>query len=79
MRREVGPLPIEITENGASYNTAPDAQGKIHDQARIAYLRSHLQVLAQAIHEGVSRCAPTTAGVSWTTSSGQRGIRSASD
>jgi beta-glucosidase len=53
MRREVGPLPIEITENGASYNTPPDAQGSVHDQPRIAYLRDHLQVLAQAINDGV--------------------------
>src|SRR5262249_9035249 len=53
MRREVGPVPIEITENGASYNTAPDAQGRVHDQPRIEYLRSHLKALAQAIHDGV--------------------------
>jgi beta-glucosidase len=53
MRREVGPLPIEITENGASYNTAPDAHGQINDSARITYLRLHLMALAQAIGEGV--------------------------
>ena len=53
MRREVGPLPIEITENGAAYNTAPDPQGRIHDVARIDYLRSHLQALARAIRDGV--------------------------
>jgi len=53
MRREAGPLPVEITENGASYNTEPDAQGSIHDQPRIEYLRSHLQVLARAINDGV--------------------------
>jgi beta-glucosidase len=53
MRREVGPVPIGITKNGASDNTAPDAQGKIHDQPRIEYLRQHLQVLAQAINDGV--------------------------
>ncbi|HEY4342616.1 MAG TPA: GH1 family beta-glucosidase [Steroidobacteraceae bacterium] len=53
MRREAGPLPIEITENGAAYNTAPDAHGQIHDSARIDYLRSHLHALAQAIGDGV--------------------------
>jgi beta-glucosidase len=53
MRREAGPLPIEITENGASYNTSPDAHGQIHDSARIDYLRSHLQALAGAISDGV--------------------------
>jgi beta-glucosidase len=53
MAREVGPLPMEITENGAAYNVAPDAKGQIHDPARIDYLRSHLQALAQAIGDGV--------------------------
>jgi beta-glucosidase len=53
MLREAGPLPIEITENGAAYNAVPDAHGQIHDGARIAYLRSHLQALAQAISDGV--------------------------
>jgi beta-glucosidase len=53
MLREIGPLPIEITENGAAYNATPDAHGQIHDGARIAYLRSHLQALAQAISDGV--------------------------
>ena len=53
MARVTGRLPIEITENGAAYNTAPDSQGHIHDSARIAYLRSHLQALAGAMHEGV--------------------------
>ncbi|HTV78162.1 MAG TPA: GH1 family beta-glucosidase [Steroidobacteraceae bacterium] len=53
MRREIGPMPIEITENGAAYNTGPDSQGRIHDSARIAYLRSHLQALSRAIRDGV--------------------------
>ena len=53
MSQEIGNLPIEITENGASYNNAPDADGRIHDEARIAYLRSHLQELARAIKDGV--------------------------
>jgi beta-glucosidase len=53
MARETGKLPIEITENGASYNVAPDAQRQIHDSARIAYLQSHLRALAQAMRAGV--------------------------
>jgi beta-glucosidase len=53
MRRECGPLPIEITENGASYNTAPDANGKINDMSRIEYLRGHLRAVARAIRDGV--------------------------
>jgi beta-glucosidase len=53
MARMTGKLPIEITENGASYNTAPDPQGRIHDSDRIAYLQSHLLALAQAMRDGV--------------------------
>lgn len=52
MARECNNLPIEITENGAAYNTAPDAQGKVHDAARTDYLRSHLQALHRAIGDG---------------------------
>lgn len=52
MAHETGHLPMEITENGASYNTEPDERGKVHDAARIEYLRSHLQAVAQAIHAG---------------------------
>lgn len=53
MARETGGLPIEITENGASYNTAPDAQGRVPDVARITYLRDHLEAMARAIRNGV--------------------------
>jgi beta-glucosidase len=61
MARETGNLPIEITESGASYNTAPDAQGHIPDALRIAYLRSYLAELARAIHDG----APVRAYHCW--------------
>jgi beta-glucosidase len=53
MGRETEGLPIEITENGASYNTAPDKDGRVRDAARIDYLRGHLQALSRAIQGGV--------------------------
>ena len=53
MAQVTGKLPIEITENGASYNTAPDADGRIRDDARIDYLREHLRMTARAIGDGV--------------------------
>jgi beta-glucosidase len=53
MARETGKLPIEITENGASYNTAPDGSGRIRDVQRIDYLREHLRMMARAIGDGV--------------------------
>jgi beta-glucosidase len=53
MSAHVGNLPIEITENGAAYNTAPDQQGHVHDRKRIVWLHRHLRELARAIHDGV--------------------------
>ncbi len=53
MARETGNRPIEITENGASFNTDPDAQGKTNDLERIDYLRGHLTAMARAMREGV--------------------------
>jgi beta-glucosidase len=53
MAKETGGLPIEITENGASYNTTPDGNGRIRDGARIDYLRGHLAMVSRAIGDGV--------------------------
>ena len=53
MAETTGKLPIEITENGASYNAAPDAHGEIPDGARVAYLRDHLLALSRAMRSGV--------------------------
>jgi beta-glucosidase len=54
MSRFVGEkIPVEIMENGACYNIGPDADGRIRDDKRIAYLKSHLQALNRAIADGV--------------------------
>jgi len=53
MTQTTGALPIEITENGASFNTAPDTNGDIVDTARIDYLREHLLAMSRAIRAGV--------------------------
>ncbi len=53
MSQHVGPRPIEITENGAAYNMGPNAEGRIPDAPRIAYLQSHLRAMARAIQDGV--------------------------
>jgi beta-glucosidase len=45
-------LPIEITENGAAYNTGPDHDGEIPDQQRINFYNSYLHELAQAVADG---------------------------
>ena len=44
--------PLYITENGAAYDDAPDASGRIADQRRIDYLQAHLQAVSNAIEQG---------------------------
>jgi beta-glucosidase len=44
---------IYITESGCSTVDVVDADGRIHDTARIDYLEGHLRALHQAIAEGV--------------------------
>ncbi|WP_320774033.1 GH1 family beta-glucosidase [Streptomyces sp. CRN 30] len=50
--REVPGLPLYITENGAAYEDKPDADGRVHDPERIAYLHGHLRAVRRAIAEG---------------------------
>ncbi|HVK74185.1 MAG TPA: GH1 family beta-glucosidase [Kofleriaceae bacterium] len=47
------PGPLYVTENGASYGTAPDADGRVRDVARTRYLHDHLLVARRAILAGV--------------------------
>ncbi|MEU6074763.1 GH1 family beta-glucosidase [Micromonospora sp. NPDC047074] len=45
--------PIQITESGCAYDDAPDADGRVHDPERIAYLDGHLRAVRAAMDEGV--------------------------
>jgi len=45
--------PIFITESGCAYNTDPDERGVVDDQARIAYLRLHVNAVQEAVQRGV--------------------------
>ncbi|WP_266156536.1 GH1 family beta-glucosidase [Dyella silvatica] len=45
--------PIVITENGAAFPDTLDAQGRVDDPRRIAYLHEHLQALRRAMDAGV--------------------------
>jgi len=45
-------LPIEITENGAAYNTPPNRDGEIPDQPRIDFYNGYIHELAQAVADG---------------------------
>lgn len=45
--------PIMIVENGLGAHDTVEADGSIHDPYRIAYLRAHIEQMAEAIHDGV--------------------------
>ncbi len=45
--------PIYITENGAAYPDVISADGKIHDERRLDYLRQYLTQLRLAMQDGV--------------------------
>ena len=45
--------PLVITENGASYDTAPDADGRVRDVKRQEFLRAHLEACHGAMAQGV--------------------------
>ena len=44
---------IIVTENGASYATAPDENGTINDEERVYYFKTHTEACVSARHEGV--------------------------
>ena len=50
---EYNPGKLYITENGCAYNDGPDADGVIHDQRRIDYLRGHFLAAHRAVAAGV--------------------------
>nr|WP_030503642.1 GH1 family beta-glucosidase [Micromonospora purpureochromogenes] len=45
--------PIQITESGCAYDDAPDADGRVDDLERIAYLDGHVRAVREAMAEGV--------------------------
>ncbi len=47
-------LPIEITENGAAYNTAPNQSGEVPDQQRIDFYNAYIHELAHAVADGAN-------------------------
>ena len=53
LHTEYGPVPIYITENGASFSDGPSENGAIHDDRRIAYLASHIAATESARETGV--------------------------
>ncbi|MEU8587992.1 GH1 family beta-glucosidase [Streptomyces sp. NPDC048664] len=50
--KEAPGLPLYVTENGAAYDDRPDADGRVHDPERIAYLHAHLSAVHRALADG---------------------------
>ena len=46
-------VPLMVAENGIGQVETPDADGVVHDEYRIAYMRDHLAALREAIRRGV--------------------------
>ena len=53
VKRDYGDLPLLITENGAAFDDILDGGGVVEDPRRLAYIKAHLQAVAEAIAEGV--------------------------
>jgi beta-glucosidase len=47
------PLKLYVTENGASYSTAPDENGKVHDTHRLNYYKTHFIAAHRILQAGV--------------------------
>ncbi|MGI5231636.1 GH1 family beta-glucosidase [Actinoallomurus sp. CA-142502] len=52
LHRDHPDMPLMITENGAAFDDQIDADGRIHDQRRIDYLRDHLAAVGRAMKAG---------------------------
>ncbi|ATB31932.1 GH1 family beta-glucosidase [Melittangium boletus] len=49
---DYAPGKLYVTENGASFSTGPDAQGRVRDDRRLAYLRDHFLAARKAMDAG---------------------------
>ena len=53
VHRDYPPIPLYVTENGASYDDRVDPDGVVDDIERVDYLRGYLGAVAEAIKAGV--------------------------
>jgi beta-glucosidase len=53
VRRDYGPLPLYVTENGAAFADRPGPDATVPDPARVRYLDRHLRWAHRAIADGV--------------------------
>ncbi|MEO8578257.1 MAG: GH1 family beta-glucosidase [Gemmatimonadales bacterium] len=54
VKERYGDIPLYITENGSAFYDPPSAtDGRVDDPLRIAYLKSHVKAVHDAVREGV--------------------------
>ncbi|MFU2519983.1 MAG: family 1 glycosylhydrolase, partial [Clostridiales bacterium] len=46
-------LPVMVTENGMANDDCVGADGKVHDEKRIAFLRDYISGVKRAVNEGI--------------------------
>jgi beta-glucosidase len=51
LHREYRPPRLYVTENGAAFPDHPDAEGRVQDSERLAYIRDHLREAWRAVSE----------------------------
>lgn len=54
LQQDYAPPALYITENGAAFDDEVSADGTVSDPQRIAYLKSHLAAVAEAIAQGAT-------------------------
>jgi beta-glucosidase len=52
IHHEYAPRAIYVTENGAAFADTLDADDRVRDSARIAYLQAHFEAAQRALHDG---------------------------
>jgi beta-glucosidase len=52
LHHEYPDLPLMVTENGAAFEDVAGPDGAVHDTERIAYLRDHINAVAEAREKG---------------------------
>ncbi|UNS95513.1 GH1 family beta-glucosidase [Streptomyces tubbatahanensis] len=61
LHRDYPGTPLLVTENGAVYDDGPDADGRVRDERRTAFLRAHLE----AVHRAREAGAPVEGYYHW--------------
>jgi len=53
VQKDYAPGCVYVTENGASFSTGPDSEGRIQDTRRVQFLQGHFSAAARALRAGV--------------------------